>query len=336
MPRHPPLVSACAPTPCEDGRMKRARTLTAALVAGALALSLSACGTDESQSANGAPVSITVGSLETPESQIVAQLYGQALAHEGYDVSYNPGIGDREQYIAALKSGVVDVVPETIGSLLAALAPGARYRDSATMVAAIETILEDQAVEKEEGEDPVQELRILEAAPAQDTYSFVMTKTFARTHNIVTLGDLAPIAAGVSIGSTPGFDALPIGRTGLDRSYGVRDWNFEPFDTDSARPLIEALEADIVQVIAIPSTSADISGKDLVVLGDPNGLVVSQNFAPLVSEKAHSGKLARVLNAVSKKFTTSDLRALGIAVAADSVSYENAAREWLLDKGLLD
>lgn len=316
--------------------MKRARTLTAALVAGALALSLAACSPDGSSSSNRKPVAVTIGSLDTPESQIVAQLYGQALAHEGYDISYNPGIGNRTAYVEALKSGVVDVVPETIGSLLASLAPTARYSDSATMVAAIETILEDQAVAVEEGEDPKPELRLLDAAAAQDTYAFVMTKSFARTHNIVTLRDLAPIAAGVSIGATSGFDALPIGRLGLERVYGVRDWEYVPFETDTARPLIDALEADTVQVIAIPSTSADITGKDLVVLGDPNGLVVSQNIAPLVSEKAYSGKLARILNAVSKRFTTNDLRDLGVAVSRDSISYENAARDWLLGKGFLD
>ncbi|MGV8884877.1 MAG: ABC transporter substrate-binding protein [Microbacteriaceae bacterium] len=311
--------------------MKRARTFTAALVVGALALSVSACGSDGGPTAGGRATSITIGSLQSAESQIVAQLYGQALAEEGYAVDYNPGIGDRTAYLKALKSGVIDVVPETIGSLLSALDPGARYSQRSVIISAIDTLLEDQVVEGEED----QQLQLLNPAPAEDTYSFVITKAFARTHNLVTLRDLAQIAPGIAIGAATGFDALPFGRTGLDRSYGVRDWRFVPFESDDAQPMIEALVEDSVQVIAVQSTSSNISRDDLVVLGDPNGLVVAQNIAPLVREKSYSERLGAVLNAISKRFTTADLRSLTAATADGSESYEQAARRWLIDKRLI-
>jgi len=305
--------------------MNRARALTAGLLAGALAVTLSACGPDSGPgSTGGKTVSITVGSLQSSQSQLVAQLYGQVLAHEGYDVSYNPGVGARAAYLTALQEGVVDIVPETVGSLLSTLDSSQRYSDPSVIATAVRTYFDDQELP----------LHLLEPAPAQDAYSFVMTKDFARTHNIVTLRDLAPIAPGVSIGGLPGFDALPIARTGLDRVYGVRDWEFVPFESDTTAPLIDALIADTVQVVAISSASTDIIGNDLVVLGDPSGLIVAQNIAPVVNDEVFSERVERTLNDLSKTFTTSDLREL--TAAGEKRSYENAAREWLLEHGFLE
>ena len=62
--------------------------------------------------------SITVGSADFPESQLLAQIYGQALAAAGFDVSYELGIGAREVYFGAIESGEVQLVPEYTNSLL--------------------------------------------------------------------------------------------------------------------------------------------------------------------------------------------------------------------------
>ncbi|HEU4841445.1 MAG TPA: glycine betaine ABC transporter substrate-binding protein, partial [Ilumatobacteraceae bacterium] len=61
---------------------------------------------------------ITVGSANFPESQLLAQIYGQAIEAAGYDVSYELGIGAREVYFAAIESGEVGLVPEYTNSLL--------------------------------------------------------------------------------------------------------------------------------------------------------------------------------------------------------------------------
>src|SRR5690606_21898068 len=55
---------------------------------------------------------ITVGSFESTESQILAELYAQALEHEGARVVRTFNLGPRETTVAALEAGTVDVVPE--------------------------------------------------------------------------------------------------------------------------------------------------------------------------------------------------------------------------------
>ena len=62
--------------------------------------------------------SIVVGSGDFPESQIIAEIYAQALQANGFDVGRRMGIGSRETYIPALKDHSIDLVPEYIGNLL--------------------------------------------------------------------------------------------------------------------------------------------------------------------------------------------------------------------------
>ena len=78
--------------------------------------------------------SIVVGSGDFPESQIMAEIYAQALQANGFDVGRRLGIGSRETYIPALKDHSVDLVPEYIGNLLQYFEP----KSTATMLDAVE------------------------------------------------------------------------------------------------------------------------------------------------------------------------------------------------------
>lgn len=70
--------------------------------------------------------SIVVGSGDFPESEIVAEIYAQALQANGFEVGRRPGIGSRETYVPALKDHSIDLVPEYIGNLLLYFAPTRR------------------------------------------------------------------------------------------------------------------------------------------------------------------------------------------------------------------
>src|SRR6201995_4352620 len=84
--------------------------------------------------------SIVVGSGDFPESQIVAEIYAQALQANGFDVGRRMGIGSRETYIPALKDHSVDLVPEYIGNLLQYFEP----KSQATTLAPVKSELVDR------------------------------------------------------------------------------------------------------------------------------------------------------------------------------------------------
>src|ERR1700681_802180 len=99
------------PARAREDRMNRIRgsyLLVAAFAA--LATVAAACGGTNTP----APASkgtVTVAGFNFPESSILAELYGQALAHDGYTVNYKLLLGTREVVAPAIKSGQIDIYP---------------------------------------------------------------------------------------------------------------------------------------------------------------------------------------------------------------------------------
>src|SRR5258708_12281828 len=54
---------------------------------------------------------LTVAGFNFPESSILAEIYGQALAHDGYTINYKLLLGTREVVAPALESGQIDLYP---------------------------------------------------------------------------------------------------------------------------------------------------------------------------------------------------------------------------------
>ena len=107
-----------------------------------------------------------VGSGDFPESEIIAEIYAQALQANGFDVGRRMGIGSRETYIPALKDHSIDLVPEYIGNLLLYFAPNS----TATMLDAVELELYKRLPG---------DLSILTPSPASDTDTVTVTSETA-------------------------------------------------------------------------------------------------------------------------------------------------------------
>ena len=105
------------------------RTILSALAATSV-LALSACGggggdplSAEGDNTGSSGSQVIVGSADFTESQLIGSIYSQALQAAGVDVKEQFNIGSREVYIAALKDGSIDLVPEYSGALLSYLDP---------------------------------------------------------------------------------------------------------------------------------------------------------------------------------------------------------------------
>ena len=61
---------------------------------------------------------ISVGSFDFPESVLLAEIYGQALAAAKFPVRILPNLGPREVVDTALMDGLLQLVPEYAGSAL--------------------------------------------------------------------------------------------------------------------------------------------------------------------------------------------------------------------------
>jgi len=83
-------------------------TLVAAVLAAFVTV---ACGgTPATGGASSSPKgTITIAGFAFAEGSVLAELYGQALAHDGYTVNYKLNLGQREIVAPALKSGQIDL-----------------------------------------------------------------------------------------------------------------------------------------------------------------------------------------------------------------------------------
>src|SRR5262245_34759928 len=106
-----------------------ARGLIVVLVS--LALAVGACGGGDSgdggepagggaisRNADNAKTTLTIGSKNFTEQQVLGQIYAQGLAAAGYTVKTALNLGDENIAHEALKSGEIDAYPEYTGTAL--------------------------------------------------------------------------------------------------------------------------------------------------------------------------------------------------------------------------
>jgi osmoprotectant transport system substrate-binding protein len=268
---------------------------------------------------------ITVASFDFPESELLGDLYGQALRSEGFEVRYARRLGPRELVDPALARGLVELVPEYSGTALQFLSLG-RAEASPDVTAthkALERTLRDS------------EVMALDPAPAQDANAIVVSPLTAREHGLRTISDLADVRPPLTFGGPPECPTRPLCLRGLRQKYGLRIKSFLPLDVGG--PLTrQALERSQVDVALMFSTEPALVNAGLIALVDDRQLQPAENVTPIVHREAverHGRRFVAVVNRVSEALTTADLRALNAQVAAGFPTTEVAAG-WLAKKGL--
>lgn len=299
---------------------RKGRLAAGVLAAGAL-LALSACssgggGAFNTSSSSSSSDSVTVGSAAFGESEILMQIYGQALAANGVKVSYKPSIGQRDVYLKALQDGSIDLIPEYSGNLLQFYDKNSTATSSADVYAALNDALPKG-------------FEVLDQAKAQDADSYNVTKEFSDKYGVTSLEDLKKVTVPLTVGANPEFATRPYGIPGLKSTYGVTA-TLKPI-SDSGGPLtVAALKNGDVQLADIYTTTPAIKENGFVVLKDPKNLIAAQNIVPLINTKKASDMVKAVLNKVSSELTTEDLITMNSENQGASKTQPDAvAKKWL-------
>lgn len=277
------------------------------------------------RSGSSAPGPVVVASFNFPESELVAEMYAQALEHAGVPVRRELDLGTREMVLPALHGGLVDVVPEYVGSALAALEPGgARGTGDGDPRTRLADALRPWNVE------------VLPASPAQDQNGLVVTRALADRLGLHSTSDLAPVAPRLSLGGPAECPTRPFCLVGLGATYGIRFGRFQPYDVETQR--VTALEQQVVDVAVMFTTDGQLATGKFVLLTDDRHLQPGENLVPLLSARAHRAygdRVTAAINAVSASLSTNDLVFLNwrIGVAGKDVATE--ARGWLERHGLV-
>ena len=309
----------------------RGRAAALAVCLPALAL-LAACQPGTSQAtaagrgASGQGGAVVVASFNFPESELLAAIYGLAIEHAGVPVQLELDLGPRELVQPALEQGLVDVVPEYLGTALTSLHPvaGLAMADPAAVRAALARALAPWHVQ------------VMTPAAAQDQNGIVVTDATARRLGLHKVSDLRRVAGRLTLGGSPECPDRPYCLPGLRQAYGLDFARFLSFDTEPQR--VTALREGVVEVAVLDTTDGNLAAGDLVLLSDDRHLQPAENIVPVIASSAlarHGKRLAGAVNAVSAQLTSQALLFMDWRVEVTGASVRAEAHAWLERHGIL-
>lgn len=265
---------------------------------------------------------IEIASFGFGESEILAEIYKQALEASGYAVNHQVQVGPREVLKPALESGEVHFVPEYVGSAVEAgfgIEPSA---DAATTRGLLVDAYASAGV------------AVLELAPAEDKNTFVVTKALADELGLSTVSDLSKVE-NLVLGGPPECPVRPRCQLGLEELYGLEISEFKALDAGG--PLtVAALNGEEVDVGLFFTTYLFID--EFLALDDDLGLQPAENIVPVVRQEIideYGDDFVNLINGVSAKITTESLLEMNERFF-EPEDADVIAQDFLVENGLID
>jgi osmoprotectant transport system substrate-binding protein len=265
---------------------------------------------------------VVVGAVTFAENQIVAEMYARVLERAGYQVDREFNYQDRERLLPDLEAGSIDLAPEYLGSLLAALDPDASPSSApAENVSQLEPLLAEE------------DLTVLEPSEANDANAFVVTPKTAARFDLESVSDLEPHDSELALGGPPECPERTFCIEGLREVYGIEFEDFRPLDTGALT--VAALQSGEVDVALLFSTSGVVGARGWVVLEDDKELQSAENITPLIASDVLNDEIAEALNSLSEELSTKEMTELNARVEAENEDFRAVAEDFLTGAGLL-
>jgi osmoprotectant transport system substrate-binding protein len=267
----------------------RVRVLLAALATLALALGIAACGDDsdttsgeggasgaaiQSNPDNGA-VTLTIGSKNFPEQEILGEIYAQALSAAGYKVKSALNLGSETVALKAVKGGQISGYPEYASTALTSffgLEPEEVPADAT------------EAWEKANEEFEKEGLEAFEPTPFASANAVGTTKETADKYELETVSDLEGVSEKLSLYGSPECRQRIDCLAGLEKLYGLKFKSFTPVDIGLRYTVLEKDQADLsILFTTDPQLSAE---KDkYVILEDDKEVFPAGNVIFVTTQK---------------------------------------------------
>ena len=249
------------------------RAAVAIVLALILSLALAACGgSDDTTSSGGEEeggsaivsnpenegVSLTIGSKNFPEQEILGEIYAQALSAAGYKAKSDLNLGSETVALKTLKAGQISGYPEYASTALTSffgLEPEEVPSDA------------NEAWEKANEEFEKEGLTAFEPTPFASANAVGTTKERAEDLELETISDLEGISEEMSLYGSPECRQRIDCLAGLEQLYGLKFQEFKPVDIGLRYTVLENNQADLSILF---TTDPQLSGKDskFVILED--------------------------------------------------------------------
>ena len=271
--------------------------------------------------AGGGKKSLTIGSKDFASAQVLAQIYGQALENEGYDISYEENLGPTEVVYAALEGGDLDLYPDYLNTVVLFLG-GEGGPELKAVNTELKGLLADAGIVS------------TKPAPAVDVNGFYVTKATADEHGLETVSDLVEVAPELVFGGPPECQERDqcLGPKSQEL-YGLEFQEVRNLDAGGPITATALEDGDIDVALLFPGGGSIPKGA--VLLEDDQGLQGADNAIVLVREDKDTKALNKILNTVSKKITTKQYNRFSKDVNVDLEDPADAATDFLERNDLL-
>ncbi len=315
----------------------RLRGAAATLLALALTLGVAACGSngDDSSSTEGGEgggaivsnpdngkVSLTIGSKNFPEQEILGEIYAQALAAAGYKVKTDLNLGSETVALKTLKAGQISGYPEYASTALTSffgLEPEEVPADAT------------EAWEKANAEFEKEDLTAYPPTPFASANAVGTLKKTAEKYGLKTVSDLEGVSEELTLYGSPECRQRIDCLAGLEELYGLKFKSFKPVDIGLRYTVLEKGQADLsILFTTDPQLSAE---KDKFVILEDDKKVFPAGNVIFVTKQSTAQKAGpdyeKTIVQVQKGLTLPVMQELDARVELEKQTPKEAAAAYL-------
>lgn len=260
---------------------------------------------------------ITVGSKDFTENEIIAEIYALALEDAGYKVERKMDISSSVIHTSIVHKDI-DLYPEYTGTGLISILK----MDPMTDPDEVYNTVKKQYNKK-------YHITWLNYAQANDGQGLFISKKASDKYNIHTISQLQQHASELRFASQGEFDEREDGLPGLEKAYGPFNWkSSKVYDNGLKYEVVEQGKADVSPAY---TTEGQLSQTNkFVLLEDDKHVWPPYNVAPIVRNSVlkKNPEIKTILNKVSKKLTTKTITKLNAKVDVDKKEYEDVAADY--------
>jgi osmoprotectant transport system substrate-binding protein len=323
---------------------KGGRAGVALVLALILSLALAACGGSDETTASGGEegsggariasnpengsVSLTIGSKNFPEQEILGEIYAQALSAAGYKAKSELNLGSETVALKTLKAGQISGYPEYASTALTSF-----FEFEPEEVPSDAT----EAWEKANKEFEKEGLTAFKPTPFASANAVGTTREKAEELGLKTVSDLKGKSEELSLYGSPECRQRIDCLAGLEKLYGLKFKEFKPVDIGLRYTVLENGQADLSILF---TTDPQLSGEDskFVILEDDKHVFPAGNVIFVtkksVAEEAGPDYEKTILQ-VQEGMTLKAIQELDARVELEKETPKQVATQYLEEEGFI-
>lgn len=268
-------------------------------------------------------VSVTVGSKEFTEQEIVGQMAVAALEAAGAEVTDQTGLQGTEVVRTALESGEIDLYWEYTGTGWITILGETEMLDGA-----------DAYYEQVRDADAENGIVWLEPSAVNNTYAFFTSPS--ADLDVSTISELAENASDATLCAATEFITRDDGLPGVTEAYGFEFASVNELDLSLA--INAAIEGQECNVGEIFQTDPQIPAEDLTVLEDDQEFFPVYELGMTMRQDVYDENAEAydtLFGAITELLDNDTAQELNGRVDLEGESADDVAREFLVENGII-